>query len=241
MSDFTSEDLFDAVDRAVNELLDRCGVVEPPVDALDMLRSAFGFRIDFDEPHDARQYGDRPRRRAGPNELILHPDSTEESRQTLAGRAVAKKLIPAILTRLGVVPGTENKSAQQTLVGLVTSRLLLPSRWFVGDAHRAGFDLIELKERYPTVGWEMLAWRMLDADDEPSVIAIVDDDAVTARRGNRFPATRKLTAAEEECIEKIRETEEPAKVRREEWTAMGWPTQGVPFRRIIVRSVPDQV
>src|SRR4051812_27199147 len=107
MSDFTSEDLFDAVDRAVQELLERCGVVEPPVDALEILRTAFDFRITFDEPHDApARYGDKPKRRAGPNELILHPDQSEESQQTLAARTIAKKMIPAILTRLGVVPGT---------------------------------------------------------------------------------------------------------------------------------------
>jgi hypothetical protein len=241
MSDFTSEDLFDAADRAVNELLDRCGVVEPPVDALEILRTAFDFRISFDKPHGAPRYGDKPKRRGGPNELILHPDQSEESQQTLAARTIAKKLIPAILTRLGVVPGTENKSAMQSLVGLVTSRLLLPSRWFVADARRTAFDLAELKGRYPTVGWETLAWRLLDADDEPSVVAILDDGSVTARRGNRFSVGRTLTAAEQECLARVQETDEPTTIRADGWTATGWPTPGVPFRRILVRSVPDQV
>jgi hypothetical protein len=241
MSDFSSEDLFEATDRAVNELLDRCRVVEPPVDALEILRTAFDFRISFDEPHGAPRYGDHSKRRAGPNELILQPDQSEETQQTLAARTIAKKLIPAILTRVGVVPGTENKSAMQSLVGLVTSRLLLPSRWFVADARRAAFDLAELKGRYATAGWETLAWRLLDADDEPSVVAILDDGSVTARRGNRFSVGRTLTAAEQECLARVQETDDPVTVRRDGWTATGWPTQGAPFRRILVRSVPDQV
>jgi len=241
MSDFTSEDLFEAVDRAVNELLDRGFVTGPPIDTLSLLRDEFGVRVDYDEPHDAPKYGDRPRRRQGPNELLLHPDSTPESQATLAGRAIAKKIIPVVLSKLGVVPGTENKGAQASLVGLVSARILLPTRWFVADARRAAFDLIELKERYSSANWEMLAWRMLDADDEPSVVAILDDGAVSARRGNRFSVNKSLTAAEQACVVLVQETDDPARVRKDDWSAAAWPTQGIPFRRIIVRAVPDEI
>jgi hypothetical protein len=242
VSDFTADDLFEAIDRAVSGLLADAGVTEPPVDALELLRHHYRYTIDYDEPHDTpKQYGDKPRRKPRPGELILHPDASEESKQTIAARTIARKLLPAVLTRLGIAPGTEQKGAQNSLIGPVTSRLLLPTCWFAADARRAAFNLAELKERWPGTGWETLAWRLLDVDDEPAVIAVIDDGSVSARRSNRFPATRKLTAAEEKAVEIAQETDEPATVRLDEWTATAWPTPGIPFRRIFVRAVPDGV
>ena len=64
---------------------------------------------------------------------------------------------------------------------MIAPRLLLPGRWFSGDAGRAGYDLFQIKERYTTVGYEMIALRLLDLD-EPCIIAIVDDDGTVAAR-----------------------------------------------------------
>lgn len=241
MSDFTSEDLFDAADRAVHALIERAAIAEPPVDALELLAGQFQYRIDFELDDDGQDYGSRPRRRARPNELLLHPDSSEESRHALAARAIARKLVPDVLKRLGITPGTESRAAQGSLIGLLSSRLLLPTRFFAADARRAAFDLIELKDRYSTAGWEAIAWRMLEVDDEPAMVAIVDDGEVAARRGNRFAVNRTLTEAERRCVESIQETDDPATIRADGWTARGWPTRGIPFRRIIVRSMPDEV
>jgi hypothetical protein len=209
------------------------------VNALELLQDAFGYRIDYDEPREERRYGDAPKRRTGPNELILQADQSEESQQMLAARAIAKKLLPEIFTKLGIVPGTESKGAGQSIIGLIASRILLPTRWFISDARRAAFNLFELKQQYPGVNWDTLAWRMLEADDEPSIIAVIDDGSVSARRGNQASVNRKLTDAEEEAAALARETDEPATIRKEGWTATAWPTRGVPFRRIFVRSVPD--
>ena len=100
----------------------------------------------------------------------------------------------------------------------------------VGYARKAGYDLLALKERYPTAGYEMIALRMLELD-EPCVIAIVDDGVVSARRGNRSQATKKLTPAEVLCLERIgREGDpEPQTARRDGWTVRGWPVPSGPF------------
>lgn len=241
MGDFTHEDLVDAIDKSINALLDQAGVSEPPIDALALLQNQFGFRIDYDVPHDAPRYGDRPQRRSRPNQLILHPDASLEAQNMLAARSIAKKLIPTILTKLGIAPGTENPNASASLVGIITPRLLVPSRWYGADARRADWDLITLKDRYSTANWDTLAWRMLEVDDEPCVIAIVDDGIVSSRRGNRFSVTRALTAAEQACLTRVQENDEPARVRQDGWTANGWPTQGIPFRRIVLRATPDEL
>ena len=120
------------------------------------------------------------------------------------------------------------------------SDLVVP-KWFEKDARRLGFDLLELKDCYPTAGYEMIALRMLDVD-EPCVIAVVDDGVVSARRGNRAPATKKLTAAEQAATAKLGRYEEPRQTARTDgWTATAWPIPGGPFGRIILRSVPDDL
>jgi len=243
MSDFSQEDLFDAIDHAVRDLLSRAGVEEPPVDALHVARAAFGFRVEYAEPEDEPpgRFGARPARRPPPNTILVRPDQSDESQQAVAARAVAKQLLPTVLTRLGIVPGTENRAAQGQLVGLIAPRLLLPTRWFAAAARKADFDLLALKEQYPAAGFEALALRLLDVADDPCVVAVVDDGVVAVRRANRFPATRKLTPAEQACHDRVAEADEPARVRREGWTAWGWPTPGIPFRRIVLRAVPDEI
>jgi predicted transcriptional regulator len=244
MSDFTAEDLFDTVDRLVGELLAKNGFAEPPVDAVVLAQEAFDLTVreadDEDDPRDGR-FGPRPPR-VRHREVVFRPDQSEESRHAVCARACAKEMIPAVLARVGVAPGTENKSAQSSLVGLIAPRLLLPTRWFERDARKAGYDLFAVKQRYPTAGYEMIALRMLELD-EPCVIAVVDDGIVSARRGNRTPATKTLTPAEQLCLERIGREGDPESqtVRRDGWTVHGWPVPSGPFNRIILRAVPEDV
>src|SRR5688500_17234042 len=113
MSDFTAEDLFDAVDRLVVDLLARHGVDEPPVDAVVLAQEAFDLTVrEADDEAEERtgRFGPRaPRMRW--REIVLRPDQSDEARHAVCARACAKELLPAILTKLGVAPGTENKSA----------------------------------------------------------------------------------------------------------------------------------
>ncbi|HEY2786788.1 MAG TPA: hypothetical protein VGJ05_17640 [Fimbriiglobus sp.] len=241
--DFSPEDLIDTVDREIRIVLERAAVVEPPVDALQVVQDQFNVEIRYEEDEDdsAGRFGPRPPRRKGPaNVLILREDQSPESQHAMAARIVARYLLPPILTRLGIAPGTENKSAQTQLYGLIVPRLLLPSRWFESDSRKAGYDLYAVKARYSTAHLETIALRWLDLE-EPCVIAILDDETVSSRRANRFAATRKLSVAEELCAEKVKETAKPAQVRNDDWSAWGWPTKGVPFGRIVLRAVPDEV
>ncbi|MGL6096911.1 MAG: hypothetical protein ACRC7O_14080 [Fimbriiglobus sp.] len=244
MSDFTSDDLFDATDRAVAKLLDLYGITDPPVDAVALAQEAFHLAVreaDPEDDDDAGQgrFGPRPpkfRRR----EIVFQPGQSDESRNILCARACARELAGSILAKLGVAPGTENKGAATQLAGVIAPRLLLPSKWFERDARRAGFDLWDVKEKYPTAGYELIALRFLDFDD-PCVIAVVDDGTVGTRRANRFPATKKLTPAEQTCLERVGEAGVPQTVRKSDWSARGWPIPNGPFNRIILRAVPDEL
>lgn len=241
MGDFTADDLFDAVDRLVADVLRRSGCDRPPVDALGLAQDYFDLTVTEADPEDDRagRFGPRPPRRWS-REVVLRPDQSEEGRQAACARACAKELLPTVLAKLGVTPGTENRSAQGQLLSVIVPRLLLPTKWYAADARKAGYDLGELKARYPTVDWLTLAFRLLDLD-EPCVIAVVDDGSVAGRRCNRFPVTKKLTPAEEKCLALVTETRVPQRARADEWTAWGWWVPGGPFGRILLRSVPDDV
>jgi predicted transcriptional regulator len=240
--DFSAEDLFDQIDRQVAALLAHAGATGPPVDAIDLGVTHFGLRVEFaeDDPEE-RRYGDQLKRRPSPNTIVLRDDMTVESQQMLAARAIARQLLPRVLAKLGIHPEAENRQANAQIANLIAPRLLLPTRWFPGDAGRAGYDLFEIKAKYPTVGYETIAVRLLDLD-EPCVIAIVDDDGtINLRRSNCFQAPKKLTDAEVACRESILQSGEPAKVKGAGWIVRGWPTPGVPFRRIVLRSIPEDV
>ena len=141
---------------------------------------------------------------------------------------------------IGVTPGTEEKSAATHLASKIAPRLLLPTRWFGTVVRKANNDLFRIQETFDTVNLEVIALRLLDLDDH-CVIAIVDDGAVGLRRSNAMQATKKLTPAEQLCIEKVIEAEEPQTVRKDGWTSRGWPVATGPFNRILLRSEPDDV
>jgi hypothetical protein len=238
MSEFSPEELLDSIDRHIVQLLKRQGWDEPPVDALRLVEEVFGYAIEYlDEDED--QEGSHQRGRRG-RTLRLRMDLSPTGQNAQAARACAREMIPGILEALGVAPGTQQRGANTQLIGLIAPRLLLPTRWFDRDARRCSEDLERLKERYGDVPYEWLALRLLDRD-EPSVVAIVDDGIVATRRGCLIATTKKLTAAEELCLERVVEAREAVTVRKEGWTCRGWPIPDGPFRRIILRSVPDDV
>lgn len=238
MFDISQDDLFEALDRVVSQLLERGGVEEPPTDALHLAQALFGIRLEYlEEGEDPAQ---RPRRR-DPQRLFLRSDQSEESQHFVAARAIAQRAVPDVLTRLGIPPGTENRLANQRLAALIATRLLLPTRWFERAVRDCDADLLALKECFPSAGYDLLAQRILEVDDEPCVVASIEDGSVVWRRSNRFSVNKTLTAAEQECVERIADSNEAVRVRRDDWTAWGWPTPGIPFGRIIVRAVPDLV
>jgi hypothetical protein len=239
MSDFSTEELFDAIDRAVLALLKRVGNEAEPVDALSILRDAFRYTVTFlSEEDEEPRYGDRPKPKPRPRELQLKEAMSDEGQQAAAAKMVARELLPGIFQTLGIVPGTEQKSATNQLVGLIVPRLLLPTRRFDVASRKVSGDLFRLKELFPTADYLILATRQLDFE-EPCVIAVVDDGTVALRKSNCAQVNKKLSTAEQLCMEKVTAEEEPVTVRREDWTARGWPIPTGPFRRIILRSVPD--
>ncbi|HEV3440491.1 MAG TPA: hypothetical protein VG122_24260 [Gemmata sp.] len=239
--DFSQEDLFDAIDRLVNGLLERAGVINPPVNALNIAENHLGIPVEVVEPVEEDERGrPRPRSRPQGSGIVLSPDMTEEQQQKAAAGGIARALLPDILRKIDVAPGTENKQLTSHIRGLVVARLLVPNKLLRTALKDCRYDVLALKKTFTTATTEAVALRLLDLD-EPCVIAIVDDGVVAVRRGNRLPASKKLEPAEQTCLDRIMQLDQPQRVRAGEWTVHGWPVPDRPFRRIILRAVPDDV
>ena len=188
MFDVSADELFDAIDRLVTALLTRHGVTAPPVDVVALAVRAFGYNVvEEEEDDEPRRYGDRPKPKPRGRVLAFQPTHSETARNSLAARACAKELIPELLPKLGVAPGTENKGAQGQLVGLIAPRLVLPTRWFATAARKANSDLVRLHdETFPTVAYEWLSLRLLDLDDAPQFTKVEQKTEGGGRAGMRI-------------------------------------------------------
>ena len=238
--DFSQEDLLDACDRLVAGLLERAGVTEPPVDALRIAEDHLGIPVEFAEPEEDERGRHRQSARRPAGGIVLSPHKTEEQQQTAAARGVARALLPDLLRKLDIVPGSESKQAAAHFRSLLASRILVPARLLRAALRNCKYDVPALHEAFATASFETVALRLLDLD-QPCVIAIVDDGVVATRRGNQMPVAKKLTPAEQACLDRVMEQDLPHTVRAEGWTAHGWPVPNRPFRRVVLRAVPDDL
>jgi hypothetical protein len=237
--DFSQEELFDACDRLVHGLLDRAGVTHPPVDALRVAEDHLGIPVEVVEP-DEDDPDAPPRRRRPSAGIVLNPHMTAEQRQAVAAQGIAFQLLPDLLRKLDVVPGSESRQAATHLRGLLAARVLVPTRLLRAALRQHKYDVPALHRAFRTARMEAVAMRLLDLDS-PCVIAVVDDGVVAVRRGNGPPTDRKLTAAEQQCHDRVAALELPERVRTGGWTADGWPVPGRRFRRVLLRAVPDEI
>jgi hypothetical protein len=237
--DFSQEELFDAIDRMLNGLLERAGFTKPPVSALEIAENHLGIPVEVIDPVEEDERG-RLRTRPRGSGIILSPGMSEEQQQTAAAGGIARSLLPDILRKLDVIPGSESKQFSSHLRGLVVARLLVPNKLLRAALKECRYDLLALKKVFTTAPSETIALRLLDLD-QACAISIVDDGIVMIRRANRFAATKKLEAAEQTCLDRVMDLDLPCRVREGEWTVQGWPIPSRTIRRIILRAVPDDV
>ena len=238
--DFSQEELIDAVERLVAGLVERAGVVEPPVDALRIAEEHLGIPVSVAEPEEDERGRPRAGSRRKAEGIVLSPHATEEQRHYSAAQGIARALLPDLLRKFGLAADSENKQAMASIRGLLATRLLVPTKLLRSSLRTCKYDLPALQKLFRTASLETIAHRLLDLDD-PCVIAIVDDGVVASRRGNAASTSKKLTPAELACLTRVMEQDLPDRQRFDGWTVQGWPVPNRPIRRVILRAVPDDV
>src|SRR5262249_22070898 len=144
--DFSQEDLFDTADRLVAQLLERAGVAEPPVNALRIAEEHLGIPVEYVEPEEDEQGRPRPSSRRPTAGIVLSPHMTDEQVQQAAAHGIARTLLPDLLRKLDITPGTESKQLAAHFRGLLASRLLIPTRMLRSALRSCRYDLPALKE-----------------------------------------------------------------------------------------------
>jgi Zn-dependent peptidase ImmA (M78 family) len=233
--DLPREEVLAAVDRSVDELLDRAGLQEPPVDAIALAQRHLGIIVCLDRGQPQRG---RAQRAAERRQIFLKPEPTEERHQWTVAHEIGEHLKADLLRRLGTEPEQARAMTGESLANLFAHHLLVPARWFAADAPALDYDILELKKRYHTSSHEVLALRLLDLP-EPCVITVIDNDHVTRRKSNAWRVTRRLEPAEQACQRYVNHYSRPRVVRENGWTVQGWPVHQADWKREILRSVVD--
>ncbi len=234
--DLQREDLTGVIDRLVAELLERGQIHEPPVDVLALAQQALGMTICLDQ-HETRR--SRSRKSAGHRTIYLRPEPTPERHQWTVAQEIGAYFKPEIWRRLGLEEQEGKSMGGESLANLFAQKLLTPEQWFAADVRRLDFDLLELKKKYATASHEVIAWRFLDLP-EPSIVTILDNDAIHRRRSNAWPTRRQLEPAELKCQQYVHHHGQPRRVQEESWTVQGWPVHQELWKREILRSVRDE-
>jgi hypothetical protein len=236
MDDIPREDVVGAIDRVVEELLERAAVEVPPVDAIALAQRHLGMVVCLDRRQQQRGRVQRAGRRP---QIFLRPEPTEERHQWTVAREVGEHLRPQLLARLGLGPEQAKALGGESILNLFSSHLLVPTRWFTRDAPALGYDVLELKQRYATASHEVLALRFLDLG-EPCVVTILDNDHIHRRKSNGPRVRKELAPAEEKCQRYVNKYSRPRVVREKGWTVQGWPVHQSDWKREILRSVVEE-
>jgi hypothetical protein len=229
------EEIHQAVDRAVQDLLEGAGVVgQPPINAIALARH-FGLVVSF-EAAQAKQ--GRASRGMGRKQAVLRAEPTEERRQWASAHQIGVHFRDEVLRRLELDPEQPRTMSGESLANLFADHLLVPQRWLRAEAAGLGYDLLALKERFRTAGHELIAWRLLDLE-EPCIITVIDNDHVERRRSNAWRINRALSEPERTCQGYVHHYSRPHALSAGGWSVQGWPIHAADWKREILRSVVD--
>jgi Zn-dependent peptidase ImmA (M78 family) len=231
------EDVVAFLDKLVEELLGEAGLVEPPVDAIALAQKHLGMTVVL----DSRQHERGRVQRAGRKpQIFLRPEPTEERHQWSVAHEIGKHLKDDIQAQLHLEPEQAKALTGESLNTLFSSRLLVPSIWFAGDAKDFSYNLLDLKQRYRTASHEVIALRFLDLP-APCVITVIDNDKIHRRKSNGPKIkTGEMEPAEARCQSTVHRTGEPCEVSEGKWTVQGWPVHQSDWKREILRGVVQE-
>lgn len=243
LAHITPEELNDALDSVVADLLTFGAVTTPPVDAL-AVAGRLGIVIARDDQQSGRA---RIARLNGSSTDSIHARSSifvkHEPRAERQQWAVAHELgeyqAEALFRRVGVSPVEAAPATREQCANLIANRLLLPTDWFRECGTAVDWNLRQLKRCFQTASHELIARRMLDLGP-PSVMAIMDQGKLTWRRGSlggRLPVWSPL---ERRVWEQVHCNGHDAEQVASPWRVRIWPVHEPDWKREIIRLEFDQ-
>ena len=182
------------VAKLVEDLLNETGVMEPPVDA-KQVATRLGLEVVLNRSQKERG---RLIESAGMTTIVVRPEPRRERYQWTIAHEIGEYVIPRLADEWSSELIPLDAAVREWLSNQFATYLLTPSHWFLRDAAEYDFDLLALKERYATASYEVIAFRMLDAQT-PCIMTIFDNGRVSRRLGNLCQRPPAILEVEQLC------------------------------------------
>ncbi|MDZ4821579.1 MAG: hypothetical protein SGJ20_21675 [Planctomycetota bacterium] len=198
LAELSTTEMAAALDKTAEEILASAGVAEPPVDAV-RIASRLGIQLAWDDRQTGRarlvRFG-RGTGRAERPTIFLRRDPRVERIHWAVAHELGEQWSWRVFQLLGVDP-EEAAGEREQVANLLAGRLIVPTCWFAEDCADSKFDLLHLKDRYPTASHELIARRMLDRPGL-RIVTVFDQGKMSWRRssaGRRAPPLSKAERA----------------------------------------------
>ncbi len=234
--DLTREEVVSVLDQIIEGLLEKAGISQPPVDAIALAQQHLGMTVVLDSRQPERGRIQRAGRKP---QIFLRPEPTEERHQWTVALEIGHHLREQIHGQLNLTEEEAKNLTGESLRTLFSSRLLVPTVFFVADAKATKNDLLALKKRYPTASHEVISLRFLDLPF-PTVVTIVDNDHIHRRKSNGPKITQEMEAIEKKCQQYVNRYSRTRTMTEGNWSVQGWPVHQSDWKREILRSVVDE-
>lgn len=168
--------------------------------------------------------------------LLLQRDIRPERLQWAAAHELGEALAAQAAAWLHLDVDDIQPDAREWLANEIAKRFLLPFPQFVSDGIETGWDLIQLKKRYPNVSHEVIARRMLDAPI-PVIITILDNGRLSWRKSNGPVASPPpMTSQEKACWVAAHRNGQSVRHEDQRGSIACWAIHEAGWRREIVRT-----
>jgi hypothetical protein len=247
LSEIPDAEFAAAINATASEALWEAGVSSPPIDALEVAK---GLQLVVARDCNLSHRG-RFVRLAGQNgganavgTIVVGVAERPEREQWAVAHEIGESIACRVFERLGVALDEALPTARELVANRLASAILLPQRWFAMDGMEFDWDLWELKDRYNTASYELIARRMLDM--KPGVvITICDQGRVHWRRSNVTMRPPEMLSEERDVWRYVNRTGVPSGDKLDAETGLEeircWPVHEPDWKREILRSVVAEV
>lgn len=247
LSEIPDDEFAAAIDAAASEALWEAGVLSPPIDALQV---AEGLQLIVTRDCRSSHRG-RFVRLAGQNggasvagTIVVGVAERPEREQWAVAHEIGESIAYRVFERLGVAFEEALPTARELVANRLASAILLPRRWFAVDGCELDWDLWELKDRYCTASYELIARRMLDM--KPGIVVTVcDQGRVHWRRSNVTTRPPDLLREERDVWRYVHRMGMPSGDTLDADTGLEevrcWPVHEPGWKREILRSVVAEI
>ena len=213
-------------EREAGALLERVGIIGPPVDAY-LVASKLGLTIHIDPLLKTRGYS---LTRWDLGTIIVgskNPNKSERKQFTVAHEIGEMSL-----------KGRVEEDHLEEASNLMAVNLLLPRGWFKRDAEAYDFDLLKLKKTYSTASHELIAFRMLEF--RPMIITIFDNGRLYRRKSSYSFSIKSSYPLERQCLKDVTTRGKETFLKDERMSVLGWPVFREDWKRVILRTALEE-